>query len=58
MGSAMTGYLRAALFALAMLLLVTVESWYALARESLTLIAVYAAVAGIAVFGLWWLEWI
>lgn len=54
----MTGYLLAALFALAMLLLVTVESWYALARESLTLIAVYAAVAGIAVFGLWWLEWI
>jgi hypothetical protein len=54
----MTGYFLAALFALAMLLLVTVESWYALARESLTLIAVYAVVAGIAVAGLWWLGWI
>ena len=54
----MTAYLIAALFGLAMLLLVTAENWFALARDSLTMLAIYAAVAGIAAAGLWWLGWI
>ena len=54
----MTAYVIAAVFGAAMLLLVTAETWYALARDSLTMLAIYAVVAGIAAAGLWWLGWI
>jgi len=54
----MAAYALAGLIAISTLLLVTVDHWYALARDSLTMVLVYAAVGGLAVLGLWWLGWI
>ena len=51
-------YALAALIAIAMLLLVTAESWYHLIRDVWTMLLVYIVVGGTAALGLWWLGWI
>jgi hypothetical protein len=52
----MAAYALAGLIAVSTLLLVTAESWYALAKDSLTMLLVYTA--GLALLGIWWLGWI
>jgi hypothetical protein len=54
----MAAYALAGLIAVSTLLLVTAESWYALAKDSLTMLLVYTAVGGLALLGIWWLGWI
>ena len=54
----MAAYALAGLLAVFTLLLVTIESWYALAKDSLAMILVYAAVGGLALLGLWWIGWL
>ena len=53
----MAAYALAGLLAVFTLLLVTIESWYALAKDSLAMILVYAAVGGLALLGGWRAFW-
>jgi hypothetical protein len=54
----MAAYALAGLLAVFTLMLVTIESWYALAKDSLAMMLVYAAVGGLALLGLWWIGWV
>ena len=54
----MAAYVLAGLIAVLTLLLVTIDSWYALAKDSLAMMLVYSAVGGLALLGLWWVGWL
>ena len=54
----MEAFAIAAVIALVMLLLVTVDSWGPLASESLKMLITFAGVAALAVVALRWVGWI
>jgi hypothetical protein len=51
-------YILAGLVTLAIVLVVTAESWWSLATEFGSMTFVFIMVAGLSVLGLWWLGWI